>query len=71
MKGCSRACKEFSWKKPHKECKYERMWVNIQHVKKIDEKQKKKGKLQSGKQSSGMLWREKHVLNNNKDVLKV
>ena len=44
--------------------------MNIQHVKKTDKKkQKKKDKLQSRKQSSGMLCREKHVFNNNRDIL--
>ena len=42
----------------------------MQHVKKADKKQEKKDKLQSGKQCSGMLWKEKHVLNINDNILK-
>ena len=46
------------------------MCLNIQHIKKTDKKQKNKDKLQSIKQCSGMLWTEKHVFNNNRDILK-
>ena len=37
---------------------------------KTDRKQKKKAKLQSRKECSGILWREKHVFNNSKDILR-
>ena len=43
---------------------------NKDQIKKADKKQEKKDKLQSGKQCSGMLWKEKHVLNINDNILK-
>ena len=43
---------------------------NKDQIKKADKKPEKKDKLQSGKQCSGMLWKEKHVLNINDNILK-
>ena len=43
---------------------------NKDQIKKADKKQEKKDKLQSGKQCSGMLWKEKHVLNITDNILK-
>ena len=39
--------------------KDETAWVNIQHLKKTDKRQKKKDKLKSGKHYPGMSWRGK------------
>ena len=44
-----------------KENHEEQTWVNIQHVEKTDKKQKKKYKLQSGKQCPVTLWRQKAI----------
>ena len=40
----------------------------MRYIKKTDKKQKNKDKLHSGKQWSGMLWREKHVFSDNRDI---
>ena len=43
----------------------------MQYIKKRKhKKQKKEDELQSGKQCSGMLWREKYVFNDNTDISK-
>ena len=70
MEGMQQSMQRIFMEKKTTTNKDETTWVNIQHAKKADKKQEKKDKLQSGKQCSGMLWKEKHVLNINDNILK-